>query len=142
MAAVSRQYRDGLPVALAIHLGIYCAVASMVALGVYELMQPTRIPNPGLAAFKPPPATVMTYVPGLVPNPEVTTAAASLQVAPETDGVADRAPVAEAKPPKPEARAERPKRSRSVQRPERRDPMRDFAARQYFGGGSLSWGLP
>ena len=49
---------DGLPVALAMHLGIYCAVAVCFAFGVYEFMQPSRIPNPGLAGYKPPPGSV------------------------------------------------------------------------------------
>jgi len=133
MSAVSRRYRDGLPVALAIHLGIYCAVAASAALGVYEFMQPTRLPNPGLAAFKPPAATVMTYVPGSVPNRGIATMAADAQAVPETDGVADRTPVAaETKPPKRETGAEKPKRARSVERREYRDARRDFTDRAYF----------
>jgi hypothetical protein len=47
-------------VALCIHLCIYCAAAACFGLGFYVLMQPSRSPNPGLAAYKPPPATVIT----------------------------------------------------------------------------------
>src|SRR3954468_8572644 len=43
--------------ALAIHLSIYLTVAAGFAFGLYELLQPARFPNPGLAAYKPPPAT-------------------------------------------------------------------------------------
>ncbi|MFZ1088068.1 MAG: hypothetical protein WAN75_02180, partial [Xanthobacteraceae bacterium] len=29
--------------------------------GFYKMFQPLQFPNPGLAAYKPPPATVITY---------------------------------------------------------------------------------
>ncbi len=32
------------------HLSLYCAVAACFALVLYYLMQPTRLPNPGMAA--------------------------------------------------------------------------------------------
>jgi hypothetical protein len=41
---------DGVAGALAMHLGLYCAVAACFALVFYYLMQPTRWPNPGVAA--------------------------------------------------------------------------------------------
>ena len=37
--------------ALAIHLCVYCAVGGLFALVLYYLMQPTRLPNPGIAAL-------------------------------------------------------------------------------------------
>jgi hypothetical protein len=52
---------DGVPAALAIHLGAYCAVGALFALLLYYLMQPTRLPNPGIAALKTSPTTV-SYV--------------------------------------------------------------------------------
>jgi hypothetical protein len=63
MAGAPRQQADGLASALGIHLCIYCAVAGCFALGLYALLQPSRVPNPGIAAYKPPPATVIAYVP-------------------------------------------------------------------------------
>jgi hypothetical protein len=60
MALPPRRYNDGLAAALCVHLCIYCAVAACFGLGFYVLMQPSRSPNPGLAAYKPPPATVIT----------------------------------------------------------------------------------
>ena len=40
-----------------------CIVPSLrcFALGFYALLQPSRVPNPGLAAFKPLPGTIVTY---------------------------------------------------------------------------------
>ena len=45
---------------LALHLFLYLAVAGGLGFGVYHFFQPVRIQNPGLAAYKPPPATVIT----------------------------------------------------------------------------------
>jgi hypothetical protein len=55
----SRSRGDGVAGALAIHLCLYLAVAAGFAFGLYELLQPARFPNPGLAAYKPPPATLV-----------------------------------------------------------------------------------
>jgi hypothetical protein len=49
---------NGLPVSLAIHLSLYCAVGALFALVLYYLMQPTRLPNPGIAAHKHSPVTL------------------------------------------------------------------------------------
>jgi len=53
----------------AIHLALYCAVGACFALGFYFVMQPSRTPNPGLAAYRPPPATVMTMSVPSLPKP-------------------------------------------------------------------------
>jgi hypothetical protein len=52
--------RDGLPGALAIHLCIYLAVGGCFAFGLYELLQPARVSNPGLAAYQPPQRVLAT----------------------------------------------------------------------------------
>jgi hypothetical protein len=49
---------NGLPVSLAIHLSLYFAVGALFALVLYYLMQPTRLPNPGIAAHKHSPVTL------------------------------------------------------------------------------------
>jgi hypothetical protein len=56
------------------HLCLYCAVGGCFAFGLYVLLQPTRVANPGIGAYKPPPATVIAYGPssGLPPPPDVT----------------------------------------------------------------------
>jgi hypothetical protein len=62
IARCSRRHIDGATVALAIYAVICCAVTVCLALGLYELMQPRRIANPGLAAYKPPPGTIINLV--------------------------------------------------------------------------------
>jgi hypothetical protein len=53
----SRLRGDGVAGDLALLLSLYLAVASGFAFGLYGLLQPTRFTNPGVAAYKPPPAT-------------------------------------------------------------------------------------
>ena len=38
-----------------------CSVYGLFGFGFYNMFQPLQFPNPGLAAYKPPPATVITY---------------------------------------------------------------------------------
>jgi len=74
MALYPKYERDGLAGALAIHLCLYCAVGGCFAFGLYELLQPARSSNPGIAAYKPPHRTVIVYGPssGLPPPREET----------------------------------------------------------------------
>ena len=51
--------REGLAGALAIHLLLYCGIGACFGFGLYELLQPARVGNPGLAMYKPPPRTVL-----------------------------------------------------------------------------------
>jgi len=53
----SRSRGNGVAGDLAFLLSLYLAVAGGLAFGLYELLQPTRFANRGLAAYKPPPAT-------------------------------------------------------------------------------------
>jgi hypothetical protein len=129
---MARRHSDGVPVALAIHLGMYCAVAVFFAFGVYEFMQPTRNTNPGLAAYEPPPATVVTYNRSFVQKYEPAVAvAAPADAALETDGVNPPSPApAQSKPTDREVRREKPKRPQPVYRSEQRDPIRNYAAQR------------
>jgi hypothetical protein len=52
--------RERLAGALALHLSIYCGVGGCFGFGLYELLQPARVSNPGLAAYKPPPRVLPT----------------------------------------------------------------------------------
>jgi hypothetical protein len=74
MAGYVRYQRDGLAGALTIHLLIYCAVGGGFFWGLYEFLQPTRFNNPGIAAYKAPPRTVIAYGPssGFPPPPDAT----------------------------------------------------------------------
>jgi hypothetical protein len=56
----SRSRGDSVAGDLALLLSIYLAVAGGFAFTLYELLQPARFTNPGLAAYKPPPATSVT----------------------------------------------------------------------------------
>ncbi len=56
------RYRiDGMSAAPGILLAAYTIVFSLFALWFYSLLQPRYTPNPGLAAYQPPPATVISY---------------------------------------------------------------------------------
>jgi hypothetical protein len=143
MARHSRGQSDGLEVALAIHLGIYCAAAACFALGLYALLQPSRHPNPGLSAYKPPPAMVVTYLPsvrnGRDPVPFTTVEADTAKPETAKPETAKRAQ-ADAQKPAQEATAEAAKRQRAASvRKEKREIRAEYAAQPVFGGGSRPW---
>jgi hypothetical protein len=78
MAHTSRSTRiasDGLDAALGIYLVVYSVAAACFALGLYALLQPSKSPNPGTAAYNPPPGTIVSYV-----------APTHSRTPPETDG--------------------------------------------------------
>ena len=58
---MSRYRIDGSSSAPGIAFSAYLVVFGLLAAYFYFLMQPQNIPNPGLAAYKPPPATVIDY---------------------------------------------------------------------------------
>jgi hypothetical protein len=57
MDVYSRSRGDGAAGDLALLVSLYLAVAGGFAFGLYELLQPTRYPNRGLAAYTPSAAT-------------------------------------------------------------------------------------
>ena len=63
----NRAMRTGYPrteetgVAIAFYLAVCMFVCSLFGFGFYNMFQPLQFPNPGLAAYKPPPATIITY---------------------------------------------------------------------------------
>jgi hypothetical protein len=132
MAGSQQQFSDGVAAALGIHLCLYCALGGCFAFGFYALMQPTLYPNPGVAAYEPPPATVINYTlaprlrnniqeplasPALQePEPETTgrsTARPELVPAPAPAPVAKSSPKVTRKPPR-EVKAEHPTLNRSA----------------------------
>ena len=48
-------------VAFAFYLAVCMFVCGLFGFGFYNLFQPRQFPNPGLTAYKPPPATIITY---------------------------------------------------------------------------------
>jgi hypothetical protein len=89
----SRIASDGLHASLAIYLAIYSVAAACFALGFYALLQPSQSPNPGTAAYNPPPGTVISYVAPARPRtlPETEGRAAVAEPMP-TAGFADQSP--------------------------------------------------
>jgi len=93
MSRSSERDPDGVAGALAMHLCFYCAVAACFALVLYYLMQPTRLPNPGMAAYKPPLGALAAQtvllrfgtepIKAAEPEPETTGAAPALAAKPE-----------------------------------------------------------
>jgi hypothetical protein len=74
-----REQSDGLEVAPAILLGLYCAVAGCFAFGLYALHQPTRLSNP---------RTIVTYArsPRLSDAPQPIPLVEAAAPEPETTG--------------------------------------------------------
>jgi hypothetical protein len=76
-------------VAIATHLAICAFVCGSLIFGFYKLMQPARNPNPGLAAYEPPPRTVINYPPA-VHNRATRAASASEGSSEDTGGTVGR----------------------------------------------------
>ena len=145
MAKYSRGQTDGLEVALAIHLGIYCAAAACFAFGFYALLQPSRHPSSGLSAYKPPPAMVVTYLPsyrnggGSAPTISAEAEAAKAEMAEaemtkaettQTETVKSEAAIQEAR-----AEAARRQRAANARREKReREARMEYAGQPSFGG--------
>jgi len=123
---------SGLAGAIAITLGLYVAVGLCLGGALFWLMKPKVIDNPGVAAYRPPPWTVLGSAPSRhSPAPPVEEA----PVAPrETDAVAANADERQRTPPKRDAGRDQASASKRARRPpQRRDPMRDFAYQPSFG---------
>jgi hypothetical protein len=89
MPRSSQRYSDGLASSLAIHLCLYCAIAACFALVMYYLMQPTQLPNPGMAALKPS-RTTTSYIELLRSEREAAKADVKIERELETTGAATR----------------------------------------------------
>jgi hypothetical protein len=127
MRRSSDQDSDGVATGLAMHLCLYCAAAACFAFGLFYLMQPTRLVNPGLA-YKPPSPTVahcstereaITPVAGVEPEPETVGASAPQQPEP--------------KKAKAQVKTQSPSRARPVRRPQPAEPL-NYAYQPFFGG--------
>jgi hypothetical protein len=119
---------DGVATGLAIHLCLYCAAAACFAFGLYYLMQPT----PGLAAYKPPPRTVIAHAPPLTLEREAITPVARVEPEPETVG-ASVPQQPETKKAKAQVKTQSASRARPVRRPQPAEPA-NYAYQPFFGG--------
>jgi hypothetical protein len=110
--------------ALAMHLCVYCAVGACFALALYYLMQPTRLPNPGMAAHNASPPT-LNYIEVLRTEREAAKRNAGLKQEPETTG-ASTSQLPEVKPEVGRARAQstgqNPTRRQSARRLQPAEP--------------------
>jgi hypothetical protein len=109
-------------------------VAAFLAFGLYELMQPKRLDNPGLAAYKPASGAAINFTSSgwRLGRPDAMPAAVEPEV--ETIGASALQSPAEAKKPNPRVKPDSPKRQRSARRKGRRDPMMDYAFQPFLGG--------
>jgi hypothetical protein len=123
----------GLAGALAMHLCIYCAVGACFALALYYLMQPTRLPNPGMAAHNASPR-ILNYVEVLRTEREAAKRNVGLTREPETTG-ASSPQLPEVKPEVKRARAQSTGQSRKrfVRRSQPVEPA-GSAEQPSFGG--------
>jgi hypothetical protein len=127
----SQRRIDGAALGLALYVGTCCTVTAGFGFGLYELLQPRRVENLGLAAYKPPPAAVIEFVgmagyaraaeAELEPEPMP---AAIEPVAETPDPLAPKLQIArEIRKAKPQSS----KRLRAAHRKQRRDPMMGYA---------------
>jgi hypothetical protein len=132
MRRSSDQDSDGVAAGLVIHLCLYCAAAACFAFGLYYLMQPTRLVNPGLAAYKPPPRTVIANAVPLRFEREAITPVARVEPEPETVGASAPQPP-EAKKAKSQGTTHSASRARPVRRAQPSAPT-NYAYQPSFGG--------
>jgi hypothetical protein len=112
-----------LAVALGFNVGVYAGIIACFAAGLFWLMRPTVIQNQGLAAYKPPPGTVLNYSDAARPRPAPSEPS-------ETVGMAEPTPApAVVESPVPAAKKEIKKReTRTTAARERWSPFWDHAA--------------
>jgi hypothetical protein len=137
MRRSSERDPDGVTAALAEHFCMYCAGAGFIAFVLYYSMQPTRLINPGLAAYKPPSRTVVTYAGPLPTEREAITPAAMGAPEPETVGAsasvgASALQLPEENKAKSQMKAQSPPRARPVRQPQPENPT-NYAYQPSFG---------
>ncbi len=140
------KHNEGVTGALGLYLGVFLSIFAAFAASLYWLLQPSVNHNPGVAAYQPPPATVLASAPArpfahVAEHPAITPTARPDDLA---QARAEEPAVAEVKPeqpPAPVAEVKKKKR-KAAKRRRLRDPMSDYA--QYGNGyrrgdGYRSW---
>jgi hypothetical protein len=132
---------------LSIYVTLCCVGAAAFAVWMYALLVPIRAENPGLAAYKPPPAAVVNYrpatLPAASPRDALTVVPPGLLVAPKDIAVEAPARPALQRPAEtntapavaPRTRTAAPKRQATVRRTDPRQKANEFAFQPFFGGG-------
>jgi hypothetical protein len=129
---MTRYRMDGTTAAIGVPLAAYVIGFSLLALWLYALLQPHYTSNLGLAAYKPPPATVLSEMP--------TRLLAHHWQAPPLAEIESRAEkpkttVVESEPER-TVDVKEPKRPKAPTRTRERDPLRDYAASYRGYGGA------
>jgi hypothetical protein len=119
---------------------IFVGVYAGSAFGLYALMQPTVVANPGLSAYQPPPGTIVTYA-GLPVGASAAPKAAAAAAEPHS-AVA----VTEPAPQPVESRVAEPKKETKKKQATRTAPRREHAgqdaARHYASSRSQGFFRP
>jgi hypothetical protein len=131
---MTRYRMDGTSAAVGVPIAAYGFGLSLFALWLYYLFQPQYTPNPGLAAYKPPPATVISEMPARL-------IAQHWQAPPpaeiESSAEEPKAAVVDSEPEQTIDVKKEPKRPTT--RPRGRDnPLRDYASSYPWYGGNRS----
>jgi hypothetical protein len=114
---------------------MFCVMVGCFCMWFYELLQPERYPNPGVAAYKPPPATVILYPQRPQPNDEVdATVAADDPIEPEREATEKRTAQSAGLKSTRESKTVSPKRHHAALPRQAHNPMTDFAAQPFFFG--------
>jgi hypothetical protein len=132
MRARHRTEKDGVGVAVGIPLIAYALVFGLFALWLHSLLQPRVFANPGLAAYAPPPATVISYgkPARLLAEHGQAPTLAEFESPPEQP----TRTLVESKPERTVDVTE-PKRPKAKRPRERHNPFRDYAtAYRWYGG--------
>jgi hypothetical protein len=116
--------------AVGIPLAVYLIALGLLALWLYSLLQPRQLSNPGLAAYAPPPATVISYEMSsqLLAQHWEAPPPAEVEDRPEELPQKPKMTVAESKPER-TIHVKAPRRSKpAARRWEGGNPFRDYAA--------------
>jgi hypothetical protein len=130
---MTRYRMDGTTAAVGVPIAAYGIGLSLLALWLCYLFQPQFTPNPGLAAYKPPPATVLSEMPARL-------LAQHWQAPPlaeiESQVEEPKTTVVESEPER-TVDVKEPKRPNAPTRTrERNNPLRDYAASYRGYGGA------
>jgi hypothetical protein len=134
MHRMTRYRVDAKSAAVGIPLTVYLTALSLLALWFYALLQPRQFSNPGLAAYTPPPGTVVSDV---MPARLL---AQHWQAPPlaelESQAEEPKTTVVESEPER-TVDVKEPKRPKALTRTrERNNPLRDYAASYRGYGGA------
>jgi hypothetical protein len=127
----SRRRDYGVVTGIAIFLGVYATIA----VAFIWLMQPNSVPNSGIAAYRPPPNTIVNYDPPAASSKQdVNRVALELPARPAVAGPIPETPAPVVAEPKKE-----PKKTATRTAPKRENQARENQAREQRNAGWGGW---